>query len=64
MNEFFIAIAGAVAVFGVLVAGLALRQRRHPDQASGGGCAHHSGRIRCLDCPSRAGAASPGPESR
>jgi hypothetical protein len=63
MNEFFIAIIFAVAVFGVLVAGLALRQRRHPDQASGG-CAHHSGRIRCLDCPSRAGAAAPGPDSR
>lgn len=64
MYEFLIAIVVALAVFGVFVAGMALRQRRHPDQAAGGGCAHHGGRIRCLDCSSRAGAASPRPESR
>ena len=64
MYEFLIAIAAAIAVFGVFVAGMALRQRRHPDQGAGGGCAHHSGRIRCLGCSSRAGAAAPPPESR
>jgi hypothetical protein len=53
----------AVAVFGVLVAGMTLRRQRHPDHGTGG-CAHHSGRIRCLDCPSRTGAVSPRPESR
>jgi hypothetical protein len=52
-----------VAIFGVLVAGMTLRQHRHPDHGAGG-CAHHSGRIRCLDCPSRAGTGSPRPESR
>ncbi len=63
MYEFVITIAVAVAIFGVLVAGMTLRQHRHPDHGAGG-CAHHSGRIRCLDCPSRAGTGSPRPESR
>lgn len=63
MYEFLVTIAVGVAVFGVLVAGMTLRQQRHPDHGTGG-CAHHSGRIRCLDCPSRTGAVSPRPESR
>ncbi|MDD2603183.1 MAG: hypothetical protein RBR20_12890 [Desulfobacterales bacterium] len=63
MYDIIVTIAVTMAVFGVFVAGLALRQRRHPDRTGGGGCAHHSGPIRCLDCPSRAGTASPRPES-
>jgi len=59
MHEFFI----AIALFGLFVAGLSLRQRRHPGQA-GGGCAHHGGRIRRPGCSPRAGVASPPPASR
>jgi len=58
MHEFFI----AIALFGLFVAGLPLRQRRHPGQAGGG--AHHGGRIRRPGCSPRAGVASPPPPSR
>lgn len=56
MNEFLIILLIAAAVFGLLAAGLALREHRHPagrGQASGGGCMHANPKIKCLHCPSR-----------
>ena len=56
MNEFFLILVITTAVFGLLAAGLALREHRHPgtgvdDHAAG--CTHSGKRIKCLQCPSR-----------
>ena len=56
MNPFWLALAAALAVFGLLAASLALRQHRHPEVETpehSGGCAHPQQRIKCLQCPSR-----------
>jgi len=57
MNEYLIILVIAASIFGLLAAGLALREHRHPasrGQASGGGCMHANPKIKCLHCPSRA----------
>ena len=61
MIEFLLILAATVAVFGLLAAGLALRQHRHPESAdhhTDGGCAESHNQIKCLQCPSRSGSAN------
>lgn len=58
MNEFLIILLSALAVFGLMAAGLALREYRHPSRRGeeAGGCIHANPKIKCLQCPSRAAA--------
>ena len=56
MNTFWVVLAAAIGVFGLMAAALALRQHRHPDAGAhhgDDGCAHPQQKIKCLQCPSR-----------